>query len=199
MAASYWFEYGRNEALARPSQTAHLNLPGETRETAVTAVLPGLLPRTIYYVRVVASNGIGTSQGLILRFHSGEQQNPKPSSTLSGSTDATASQTETTAPVSADPPSSQVKNLGTKTTTGTTVSTQTATLEVTPGRSAPLVVSLAGFIEGIPATATCANLPEGATCSYDDKNQSVTITPSAKTPPGSYPVRVTFSTGTGVD
>jgi deoxycytidylate deaminase len=39
----------------------------------------------------------------------------------------------------------------------------------------------------------CADLPKGTTCSYDDDNQTMTITPAANTPPGSYPVRVTFT------
>jgi hypothetical protein len=92
-----------------------------------------------------------------------------------------------------------VRNPATKTTTGTIVSSQTTTLEVVPGRSTPLVVSLTGIREGTPTTATCANLPEDAMCIYDDKTQAVTIVPSASTPPGSYKVGVVVTAASETD
>jgi hypothetical protein len=66
-------------------------------------------------------------------------------------------------------------------------------LEIVSGRTVPLVVSLIAFTGGAPTTATCADLPEGATCIYDEKNQTVTITPATNTPPGGYLVRVTVT------
>jgi hypothetical protein len=66
---------------------------------------------------------------------------------------------------------------------------QTATLEVVPGRSTPLAVRLMDSTVGVPVTATCDGLPDGATCSYDGNNQTVTITPTESTPAGTYPVR----------
>ena len=71
---------------------------------------------------------------------------------------------------------------------------ETATLEVVPGRSVPLVVKLAEMPVGVPMTATCADLPADVTCSYDDNNQTMTITPATSTPPGNYPIRVVFNT-----
>jgi hypothetical protein len=87
----------------------------------------------------------------------------------------------------------------TNTKTATTVSTQTATLEVVPGQSTPLLVSLAGRPAEASITATCTDLPQGATCSYDDQNHSVMIIPGADTPPARYPIRVIFTVGPGTD
>jgi hypothetical protein len=82
--------------------------------------------------------------------------------------------------------------------TKTAISTQTATLEIAPGRTTPLVVSLVGA-PGTPIAATCSGLPEGATCSYDDTSQTVTITPAANTAPRSYPIEVIFATEPGAN
>jgi hypothetical protein len=42
-------------------------------------------------------------------------------------------------------------------------------------------------------STACADLPKGATCSYDDDDQTMTITPAADTPAGNYPIRVMFT------
>jgi hypothetical protein len=196
-ATNYWFEYGTRETL-KTAKTQPQTLPASTTGTPVTATLSGLAPDKIYYFVLVAQNSVGMGLGRVLDFRSGEQSATS-DGTLLISADSTVSQTGTAAATSASPPSAAVRNPGTKTTTGTAVGTQTAILEVVPGRSTALVVSLAGIIEGTPVAATCSDLPEGATCSYDGNAQSVTITPSEDTPPGSYPIHVTLTAEPGVD
>ena len=71
LAASYWFEYGTAETLTKTSQTPHQNLPAGTGETAVSAVLTGLLPHTDYYYRAAGQSSVGTSRGQVLAFRSG--------------------------------------------------------------------------------------------------------------------------------
>jgi sugar lactone lactonase YvrE len=192
-AATYWFEYGTRESLTI-TKTVVGNLPASIPEAVVSAQLTGLTPHTIYYFRAVAQNSAGVIDGQVMEFRSGGQ-NATSTSTPPSSNDLAASQSEIIPAASASSLLSQVRNAGAKATTGTTVSTQTqtATLEVALGRSMPLVVNLAGTIEGVPMTATCANPPEGVTCSYDDKAQTVTITPSENTPPGSYHVGISVT------
>ena len=72
-----------------------------------------------------------------------------------------------------------------------TISSTTATLNVKQGQSASLQVSFTGTKTGAQITATCVNLPVGASCSYS--NGSVTITTSSTTPPGSYNIVVIFT------
>jgi hypothetical protein len=196
-ATNYWFEYGTREAL-KTAKTQPQTLPASSTGTPVTATLSGLAPDKIYYFVLVAQNSVGTGLGQILEFRTGGQKATF-DSTPPISVDSAVSQTGTTAAASASPPSATVRNPGTKTTTATIVNTQTAILEVAPGKGAPLVVSLVGSIEGAPMAATCADLPEGAECSYDGNNQTVTVTPGASTPPGNYPIRVTFTTEPDVD
>jgi hypothetical protein len=193
---TYWFEYGTREA--NLTQISSQILPPATIQATVNTQLTGLVPLTVYYYRVVASNSAGISQGQILKFRTGGQKATS-DSTPPISVDSAESSTGTTAASSASLTAATVRNPGTKTTAGTIVSTQTATLEVAPGRSTPLVVSLAGVIEGAPATATCTHLPEGAICSYDSNSQTMTITPSENTPRGSYPIHITVTTEPGVD
>jgi hypothetical protein len=190
-ATTYWFEYGARAAnLTRISSRA---LPPATTQAAVNTELTGLVPLTVYYYRVVASNSAGISQGRILEFRTGGQKTTS-DSTLPISADSAVSQTGTTAAASASSALATIRNAGAKAAAGTTVSTQTATLEVAPGRSTPLVVNLPGVIEGAWMTAICANLPEGATCDYDENTRTVTITPSASTVPGSYHVGIVVTT-----
>jgi uncharacterized repeat protein (TIGR03803 family) len=195
-ATTYWFEYGTRAAKLTPISPQ--TLPPLTAENAVNTQLIGLTPLTVYYFRIVAQNSAGTSEGRILEFRTSGQKT-KSGSTPETSTDSAEFSTGTTAASSVSSPFATVRNPGTKSTAGTTISTQTATLEVTPGRSTPLVMSLAGIIEGIPATATCTHLPEGAICSYDSNSQTMTITPSENTPRGSYPIHITVTTESGVD
>ena len=187
-ATTYWFEYSTSEGFREFLQTSHQTLSAGPNESAVGAWLTGLASHTVYHYRLVAQNIAGISLGRMLEFSSGGQNAPS-SSTSTISADSAVSQTGTAAISSASSPltTPTVRNTNTTNTrAATTVSTQTAILEVMPGRSMPLVVSLAGVSEGKPVTATCANLPEGATCSYDDNTQTVTITPSASTPSGNY-------------
>ena len=172
-AITYWFEYGTKSAKLAPTAQRIL-LPALT-ESKVSASLPGLLPLTAYYFRVVARNTMGTTQGRILEFRTGGQKLRLPSATDSDSSQSTMSSGS-----AASPPA--VRN---NPSAGTSAN-QTATLEIVPGRYTPLVLNMAGT----PTTASCAGLPEGTTCSYDDKTQTLTITPTANTPPGSYEVKI---------
>jgi hypothetical protein len=194
--ATYWFEYGTRESRATITKTQSPTLSASTTESKVTAAVNGLAPHTVYYFRIVAQNSVGTSHGQILEVHTGEP------TISSGRTSSSPMDSVEAQPVASSGPSTgstlpQVTTSSIKATT--TVNTQTAMLEVTAGQNKPLVVSLAGFPLRTPITATCADLPEGVTCSYDDKKQTVTITAAAETPTGSYPVRVMFSTGEGVN
>jgi hypothetical protein len=193
---TYWFEYGTRAA--NLTQISSQTLPPGTVQAAVNTQLIGLVPLTVYYYRVVASNSAGISQGRILEFRTGGQKAAS-DSTLPISADSAVPQTGNTAAASASSALATVRNAGAKATAGTTVSTQTAALEVALGRSTPLVVNLAGVIEGMPMTATCTNLPEGTTCNYDDKTQTVTIVPSVSTPPGSYQVGVVVTAAPGTE
>jgi len=199
-ATAYWFEYGPREGklTAAPSQT----LPPGTAEAKVNVQLAGLVPLTEYYYRVVAQNSAGISRGQILKFRY-DGQKVRASSPLTSSANsansANSAVSQTAASDGASASSVLATNRNTNARTGNTVTTQTANLEVAPGRTTPLVVSLSGVVEGTPVAATCADLPEGATCRYDANSQTVTITPAANTPSGSYPIRVTFTTERGVD
>jgi hypothetical protein len=188
VAATYWFEYGTRAA--KLVQTQLQTLTPTTADTKVSAQLTGLTPHTVYYFRVAAQNGGGTSRGQILEFRSGGQAKTSDSSEDSSS-DLEMSQTTTSTPTSVSPPAASLKN--TNAGTIATVGTQTATLEVVTGRNTPLVVGLAEISMGTPVNAICVDLPQGATCSYDDKNQSVTITPATSTPPGRYQVGISVT------
>jgi hypothetical protein len=191
---TYWFEYGPRQG--KLTSTSPQTLPPAATETAVDTQLTGLTPHTDYSFRVMAQNGAGISEGQILEFRAGEQP-LKSSSPPASSTDSVVSQTGVSTAASASPSLSQIRNRNTN--TESTVVTQTAFLEVLPGQKMPLVLNLAGTPVSTPLIITCANLPEGVTCTYDGKNQTVTIIPAASTPPGSYSVRVMFTTGPGMD
>ena len=77
------------------------------------------------------------------------------------------------------------------TATGAFTASSAQTLTVTHGQSAQLQVTFTGTATGATITATCVNLPTGATCSYS--NGVVTITAAANTPAGNYPVIVIFT------
>lgn len=102
--------------------------------------------------------------------------------------ESTASQpvNNNAAPVAA--PTSPARNTNSVAPPG--VITQSATLQVVPNGSTPMVVSLAGISAAGPSTATCTGLPEGTTCSYDNKTRAVTIIPAKDTAPGSYQVGI---------
>jgi hypothetical protein len=198
-AATYWFEYSTSEGFRQFSQTSHQSLPAGPKESAVSAALTGLVPDTVYHYRLAAQNSVGTSLGRILEFHSGGQK-AKSSSTLTTLTDSAESQTLTGGGASVSSQLPTVRNTNTTNTrTAITVSTQAATLEVVHGQNTTLTVSLADFSAGAPITATCSGLPEGAACNYDDNSKTVTIAPSASTPPGSYHVGVVVTTAPETD
>jgi hypothetical protein len=71
-----------------------------------------------------------------------------------------------------------------------TVSSPT-TLNVSQGQSAPLQISFTGTAAGAQISATCVNLPAGASCSY--AGGIVTITTLASLPRGTYPIIVIFT------
>jgi C1A family cysteine protease len=201
LQTQYRFEYGTKQTLSTYKQSAWQTLQASITESAVTGSLSGLAPKTLYYYRLVATNSAGTSRGQILGFRSG----PAQKKTSSSSEDDEANSAPEASPVAAPPeiavhtvsssssPSVTSRNTSSGSGTGTTSGTQLATLEVTPARNAALVVKLGDLGVGPLAYTACAGLPEGATCTYDDNDQTMTITPAANTPPGSYPVSVTFT------
>jgi hypothetical protein len=202
---TYWFEYGTRPTLAGFTRTSSQTLPAGVTEATVNANLTGLTPHTVYYFRVVAQNSIGTTQGQILNFRSGEQgvraavSDPLVSPTVTASSSTATTANHSAAAQSATGSGSSSSSSATAVKTGIVVSSQTATLEVVSGRNTPLVVSLPDVAAGTPITATCAGLPEGSTCTYDGNSQTVTIAPAENTPAGSYPINVTYTTGSSTD
>lgn len=79
----------------------------------------------------------------------------------------------------------------TSTTGSFTVSVTTNTLTVQHGQNATSQVTFTGTSSGASLSASCANLPAGASCSYN--NGVLTIGTSASTPAGTYQVTVTFT------
>jgi hypothetical protein len=194
-AATYWFEYGTREPLAKFAQTSPQTLPATNTEIQVHAQIAGLAPHAIYYFRLMAQNSTGTIPGEILQFRTGAQN------TVSGSAQATlANPLESQTTTSGGSTSvSLLPAAGNMTQAGNAAITQTATLEVTPGRNLPLVVSLRGLPTGNPMAPTCTDAPEGATCNYDENAQTMTITPAANTPPGSYTIRLALTPQPGIN
>jgi len=72
-----------------------------------------------------------------------------------------------------------------------TASSGTTTLNVLHGQITSMQVTLTGNNQNAQVTATCYNLPLGASCSLS--GTTVTITTSASTPTGSYQVIVVFT------
>ena len=66
-------------------------------------------------------------------------------------------------------------------------------MTVAQGQNTTLQVTLAGTASGATITATCLNLPAGASCTYDNTTKVVTIATTAGTPKGSYQILVMFS------
>ena len=62
---------------------------------------------------------------------------------------------------------------------------------VNPGSSAVYTVQLPS--NATKVSATCLNLPAGATCTYSASANTVTIKTSATTPPGTYSVTIVFT------
>ncbi len=73
--------------------------------------------------------------------------------------------------------------------TGPTFSSTTET--VTAGSPATYSVTLPSSV--LSASVTCLNLPAGATCSYSETTNTLTISTSSSTPKGTYQVTVVFT------
>ncbi|MFZ0305122.1 MAG: FG-GAP-like repeat-containing protein [Terracidiphilus sp.] len=69
------------------------------------------------------------------------------------------------------------------------LATNTAT--VTPGQSATYAVTLPSAPSAV--TASCLNLPTGASCSYSSSTNTMTIATSTTTPAGTYQVTMVFT------
>ncbi len=69
LATTARFEYGIDDTLASPTSTPDQAIGAGTTSVAITASLPGLMPGTTYYFRVVATNSAGASEGTILSFN----------------------------------------------------------------------------------------------------------------------------------
>jgi N-acetylneuraminic acid mutarotase len=67
----------------------------------------------------------------------------------------------------------------------------TTTAVVASGASASYSVTLPSSVTA--TTVSCLNLPSGASCSYSATANSVTITTSPSTPPGTYQITVVFN------
>jgi hypothetical protein len=65
------------------------------------------------------------------------------------------------------------------------------TATVTPGQSATYSVTLPSAATAV--TASCLNLPSGASCSFSSTAGTVTITTSSTTPAGTYQVTMVFT------
>jgi hypothetical protein len=63
----YWFAYGTSETVLNSTTTKVPGLTGTTT-TPVNAKLAGLKAKTKYYFKVVASNAVGTTSGMVLSF-----------------------------------------------------------------------------------------------------------------------------------
>jgi hypothetical protein len=74
-------------------------------------------------------------------------------------------------------------------TTSATFTTVTATVD--PGSTATYPVTMPSSATNV--SATCLNLPSGATCSYSSSTGAVTIVTSSTTPAGTYQVTVVFT------
>jgi phosphodiesterase/alkaline phosphatase D-like protein len=68
LATDAWFEWGTDPTLAGYSKTETQAVGAGIASQTIKQVLTGLATGTIYYYRVAASNGSGTSKGAILSF-----------------------------------------------------------------------------------------------------------------------------------
>lgn len=69
----------------------------------------------------------------------------------------------------------------------------TATLDVPQGGTATVQVTFSGSVSPSQVTASCVNLPAGATCSYNSSTGVVTIATTGSTPKGTYQITVIFT------
>lgn len=68
LAATGWFEWGSDPALASPVETEHVSLGAGLTPIELAADLSGLWPGAKYYVRAVAASAAGTTRGEIVSF-----------------------------------------------------------------------------------------------------------------------------------
>jgi hypothetical protein len=74
-----------------------------------------------------------------------------------------------------------------------TVTATTANLNVAQGQNTTLPISFAALSNGAQITATCLNLPTGASCSFDTITKIVTIATTALTSKGQYQITILFT------
>ena len=77
------------------------------------------------------------------------------------------------------------------TASGTAPTIPTTTASVAAGSTASYGISVPSAVSSI--TASCLNLPAGATCSYSSTSNTLTISTSSSTPSGTYQVTVVFN------
>ncbi len=71
LATDAWFEWGTDSSLATYGTTGAQAVGSGSTSQTVNQALTGLTTGTLYYYRVAASNGAGTSKGAILNFRPG--------------------------------------------------------------------------------------------------------------------------------
>jgi hypothetical protein len=79
LATQVHFEYGTDPTLASPTNTFSIDAGLGNASIPATAASGVLSANTTYYVRLVATNGAGTTKGNIVSFHTA-----KPSQTIAG-------------------------------------------------------------------------------------------------------------------
>jgi phosphodiesterase/alkaline phosphatase D-like protein len=90
LATDAWFEWGTDPNLAGYSTTETQAVGSGTTSQTINQVLTGLATGTVYYYRVAAGNGAGTSRGAILSFLPGAAPTVTTlAATLVGATGAT--------------------------------------------------------------------------------------------------------------
>ncbi len=68
LTTTVWFEYGTDPTLSGATETIAITLSGGAGPTDISELLAGLLDNTTYYVRVVAENAQGRTEGEIISF-----------------------------------------------------------------------------------------------------------------------------------
>ena len=68
LPTTVWFEYGLDPNLADGVLTAGITISGTAGPTDISKLLEGLLDNTTYYVRTIAVNGQGRTEGAIVSF-----------------------------------------------------------------------------------------------------------------------------------
>jgi hypothetical protein len=75
-----------------------------------------------------------------------------------------------------------------------TITAESVNLQVAQGQNVTMPVTITGVPSTVTqVTATCLNLPTGASCTYDSSSKTVTILTSPSTPKGTYQIVVVFT------